>query len=84
MGLVGLFIVFGAFAEMAPVRAQLAPPTVKPAIGARMPALSADGKKLAFVYRGDVWVSDSTGGRAYPVTQHAELDAYPVFSPDGL
>lgn len=48
-----------------------------------MPALSPDGKKLAFVYRGDVWVSDSTGGRAYPVTQHAEMDAYPIFSPDG-
>jgi Tol biopolymer transport system component/C-terminal processing protease CtpA/Prc len=48
-----------------------------------MPALSPDGKRLAFVYRGDIWVSDSSGGRAYPVTQHGELDAYPIFSPDG-
>ena len=70
-------------AVFAPANAQLAAPTSKPAIGARMPALSPDGKKLAFVYRGDVWVSEAEGGRAYPVTQHAEYDAYPVFSPDG-
>lgn len=66
-----------------PAPAQLPPPDDKPAVGARMPALSPDGKRLAFVYRGDVWVSDSSGGRAYPVTNHVELDAYPVFSPDG-
>ncbi len=63
--------------------AQLAPPEEKPAVGARMPALSPDGKQLAFVWRGDVWVSAPTGGRAYRVTDHVELDAYPVFSPDG-
>jgi Periplasmic protease len=48
-----------------------------------MPALSPDGKKLAFVWRGDIWVTDGNGGRAYPVTSHVELDANPVFSPDG-
>ncbi|RYG73967.1 hypothetical protein EON80_02810, partial [bacterium] len=69
--------------DFSPAQAQLTAPPAQAAIGARMPALSADGKKLAFVYRGDVWVSDSSGGRAYPVTQHAELDSYPVFSPDG-
>lgn len=63
--------------------AQLPAPEAKPAVGSRMPALSPDGRKLAFVYRGDVWVSDSSGGHAYPVTDHVELDAYPIFSPDG-
>lgn len=63
--------------------AQLTPPVDKPVVGARMPALSPDGSKLAFVWRGDIWVSPSSGGRAYPVTTHAEYDAYPVFSPDG-
>jgi Tol biopolymer transport system component/C-terminal processing protease CtpA/Prc len=48
-----------------------------------MPALSSDGKRLAFVYRGDIWVSDATGGRAYAITQHAELDSNPIFSTDG-
>ncbi len=73
-----LFFVSFSFAQ-----AQLPPPDEKPAIGARWPALSPDGKTLAFVYRGDVWVSPATGGRAYPITDHVDLDAYPVFSPDG-
>jgi Tol biopolymer transport system component/C-terminal processing protease CtpA/Prc len=63
--------------------AQLPPPEEKPAVGARMPALSPDGKTLAFVWRGDIWISPSSGGRAYPITSHVELDAYPIFSPDG-
>jgi Tol biopolymer transport system component/C-terminal processing protease CtpA/Prc len=63
--------------------AQLPPPNPKPISGARHPALSPDGKRLAFVYRGDIWISNSTGGRAIPVTSHVALDAYPVFSPDG-
>lgn len=67
----------------AAARAQLPPPEEKPVIGARMPALSPDGKKLAFVWRGDVWVAEATGGRATAVTDHVELDAYPIFSPDG-
>src|SRR5687768_6425434 len=48
-----------------------------------MPGLSPDGKRLAFVYRGDIWIAPSSGGRATPLTQHLETDAYPVFSPDG-
>jgi tricorn protease len=35
------------------------------------------------VWRGDIWVGDVKGGRAYPVTSHVEMDAFPVFSPDG-
>jgi tricorn protease len=65
------------------VRAQLAVPEPKPVIGARMPALSPDGKRLAFVYRGDIWIADSSGGRATALTRNIEMDAYPQFSPDG-
>jgi Tol biopolymer transport system component/C-terminal processing protease CtpA/Prc len=67
----------------APAPAQLPPPEEKPIVGARMPALSPDGKRIAFVWRGDVWTAEAGGGRAYPVTSHVELDAYPLFSPDG-
>lgn len=65
------------------LKAQLTSPPQEPVIGARMPALSPDGKRLAFVYRGDVWVSDADGGRATPLTQNLESDAFPLFSPDG-
>ena len=63
--------------------AQLSLPSQQPIVGARMPALSPDGKQLAFVYRGDIWITSDKGGRATPVTQHVETDAYPLFSPDG-
>jgi len=65
------------------LEAQLPPPATEPIIGARMPALSPDGKRLAFVYRGDIWAASSDGGRAVPITSHVEMDAYPQFSPDG-
>ncbi len=66
-----------------PALAQLTSPPPQPIAGGRMPALSPDGKQLAFVYRGDIWLAPSSGGRATPLTQHVETDAYPVFSPDG-
>ncbi len=65
------------------LRAQLQPPEPQPIVGARMPALSPDGKRLAFVYRGDIWAASDRGGRALPVTQNIETDAFPIFSPDG-
>lgn len=73
----------GAAAVALPAWAQLEPPPPKPVRGARQPALSPDGKRLAFVYRGDIWIAPAKGGRAWPLTQHVETDAYPVFSPDG-
>lgn len=66
-----------------PAAAQLVPPVPKPIVGARHPALNQKGKNLAFVYRGDIWSASTKGGRAFPLTSHLELDAYPVFSPDG-
>jgi tricorn protease len=72
-----------AVATIPRAHGQLTLPTQKPIAGARMPALSPDGKRLAFVYRGDIWTVSSGGGRATPITQHLETDAYPLFSPDG-
>jgi Tol biopolymer transport system component/C-terminal processing protease CtpA/Prc len=70
-------------AGLQPAVAQLAPPSPHPIVGGRMPALSPDGRQLAFVYRGDIWLTASKGGRATALTQHIETDAYPLFSPDG-
>lgn len=68
---------------LAPAHAQLTAPPSPPIIGARLPALSPDGKQLAFVYRGDIWTSPATGGRATPLTSHVEMDSFPLYSPDG-
>lgn len=63
--------------------AQAVLPEPKPIIGARMPALSPDGKRITFVYRGDIWLASTEGGRATPLTRHVAYDAYPLWSPDG-
>jgi len=52
-------------------------------IGARFPALSPDGEKIAFSYMGDLWVVASAGGKAARLTNHAAYDREPVWSPDG-
>ncbi len=50
---------------------------------ARTPDVSPDGKLVAFSYLGDVWVVETIGGIARPVTMHQAHDLYPIFSPDG-
>jgi tricorn protease len=50
---------------------------------ARSPDISPDGKLIAFSYLGDIWVVETIGGVARPVTMHEAHDTYPVFSPDG-
>jgi tricorn protease len=50
---------------------------------ARTPDISPDGRLVAFSYLGDIWVVESIGGVARPVTLHEAHDIDPVFSPDG-
>src|SRR5713226_4925977 len=50
---------------------------------ARLPDISPDGKQVAFSYLGDVWIVETIGGVARPVTLHKAHDTAPVFSPDG-
>ncbi len=47
------------------------------------PALSPDGSKLAFAWRGDIWIVPAKGGDARQLTQHPSGDSQPAFSPDG-
>ncbi|MCU0491942.1 MAG: hypothetical protein MUD01_10160, partial [Chloroflexaceae bacterium] len=49
----------------------------------RTPALSADGRQLAFVYGGDIWLVDAGGGNAERLTAHPAGHRCPRFSPDG-
>ena len=77
-------LALGAFlASAGDAAAQLTAAPQTPIVGARMPALSPDGKQLVFVYRGDLWRAAATGGHATPLTQHVETDSHPLFSPDG-
>src|SRR5262249_26638314 len=50
---------------------------------ARTPDISPDGKLVTFSYLGDIWVVETIGGVARPVTVHRAHDIDPVFSPDG-
>ncbi len=50
---------------------------------ANHPALSPDGKTLAFDHLGDIWAVPTAGGTARPLTRHPAKDVTPKFSPDG-
>jgi DNA-binding winged helix-turn-helix (wHTH) protein len=52
------------------------------------PALSRDGKLLAYASTASggvphLWVQQTAGGEASPITKGADADAWPDFSPDG-
>jgi tricorn protease len=65
------FLIVGAAAGSEPIRL------------ANNPALSPDGKVLAFDYLGDIWTVPTAGGIARPLTQHPAHDVTPKFSRDG-
>jgi len=45
--------------------------------------ISPDGKSMAFVWAGDIWVGATKGGRVRRLTQHPAQEWTPKFSPDG-
>src|SRR5258708_15803701 len=47
----------------------------------RQPAVSKD--HLAFVYGGDIWISDRDAGHPTRITAHPASEVAPHFSPDG-
>ncbi len=48
----------------------------------RFPAISPDGKTVAYSYKGDIWTVSANGGQARQITTNPAYDAYPVWSPD--
>ncbi|HRI60944.1 MAG TPA: peptidase S41, partial [Saprospiraceae bacterium] len=49
----------------------------------RYPAISPDGKFIAFSYQGDLWRVNTEGGPATRLTVHDAYDFMPVWSHDG-
>ena len=45
--------------------------------------ISPNGDKIAFTYKGDVYVVNASGGKALQITTNAAYDSEPVWSPDG-
>ena len=45
--------------------------------------ISPQGDKIAFCYKGDVYVVNAQGGKALQITTNAAYDADPIWSPDG-
>jgi Tol biopolymer transport system component len=49
----------------------------------RYPAISPDGKSIAFTFKGDLYKVSASGGAAVPLTTHTANDFMPVWSHDG-
>lgn len=46
-------------------------------------AISPDGSKIAFSYKGDIFTVPTNGGEATQITSNKEYDGVPVWTPDG-
>ena len=49
----------------------------------RYARISPDGNKIAFCYKGDIYVVPSSGGQAVQLTSQSSYESMPVWSPDG-
>lgn len=65
-----LFLAIAAMAQDAP-------------LWLRYPAISPDGKTIAFCYKGDIYTVGINGGDARQLTSNDAYEAQPVWSPDG-
>ena len=49
----------------------------------RYPAISPDGRDIAFSYRGDIYTVPVAGGKATQITSNRAYEKAPIWSPDG-
>src|SRR6476659_3083261 len=47
------------------------------------PGISPDGKEIAFVSGGDIWIVPSSGGEAHLLVSDPATESRPLYSPDG-
>jgi tricorn protease len=77
------YLVFAATALCLAVVSAAPAAADDPDLWLRYPAISPDGRTVAFSYRGDLWRVPSSGGQAVQLTVHQAHDFMPVWSPDG-
>jgi tricorn protease len=63
------------------VGAAVAQPAAKPSL--YEPALSPDGREIAFVSGGDIWTVPAAGGTAQLLVSNPATEGRPTYSPDG-
>ncbi|MGI4831638.1 MAG: hypothetical protein ACRYFU_26170, partial [Janthinobacterium lividum] len=68
-----LSLLFGAVAQNKPA----------PRPSLSQPAISPDGKEIAFVSGSDIWVVPSSGGQAHLLISDPAEESRPLYSPDG-
>ena len=49
----------------------------------RRNCISPDGSKIAFCYKGDIYVVSADGGKALQITSNPAYDSDPIWTPDG-
>jgi Tol biopolymer transport system component/imidazolonepropionase-like amidohydrolase len=64
---------------------QTLPEGPRAALGLMHPAVSPDGRRVAFVALGDLWLAETTAGEVVPqrLTNDPFVEAEPAWSPDG-
>ncbi|MBV9274618.1 MAG: PD40 domain-containing protein [Verrucomicrobia bacterium] len=70
-------ICFSGYLEAEPLGSK------SPPLWLRYPAISPDGKTIAFSFEGHLFIVASAGGSAQPLTAGPAHDTAPVWSPDG-
>lgn len=72
---------FGSLLQAPTLRAESLDPAHP--LWMRAPAISPDGRAIAFTYRGRIYTVDAGGGEARPLTDAQFRSTDPVWSPDG-
>lgn len=58
-------------------------PEVQPKPSLTQPAISPDGREIAFASGGDIWTVSSNGGDAHLLVSNPATESRPLYSPDG-